>query len=75
MKTMTTQINLTLPQAAYEQLYEVASGKKAQVRVNREDLLHLLLDHGIILGALTKSTSFKVNEPVAHRARPRLKAP
>lgn len=69
---MTTKITLLTPQDAFEALHSAANSKKSQVRVDREALLHLLIDYGVMLGALQTNGCFRVIEAAGKRSRPRL---
>jgi hypothetical protein len=69
---MTQQVNLLTSNDAFHQLHELADGKKSTVRVGRQQLLHLLIDYSVMLAALSGNNGFKVIEPAALRARPRL---
>jgi hypothetical protein len=68
------QIDLNLSQEAFEQLHDLNNSKKSTIRIQKVVLTQILLDYSLMLASLRSSTSFKVNEPVARRARPRLKA-
>ena len=69
---MTTQVTLLTPQEAFETLHGIANSKKHIVRVSREALFHLLIDHSVMFAALQGSPTFKVSSPAKHRDRPRL---
>jgi hypothetical protein len=69
---MTQRIELSLDQAAFEQLHKLADSKKSEVRVSREELSKLLRDYSVLLAAAHQSTGIKVIEPTIPRQRPRL---
>lgn len=70
---MSTNVNLTLTKAQYEDLHEVSDSRAKTVRVDREALAHLLVDHAVMVRALHASSSFKVVEPPLRRERLKIK--
>lgn len=69
---MTVKVDLLTSHDTFTDLHDLADGKAKAVRVSREQLLHLLIDHSVLTAALHRSTGFTVTEPVK-RDRPRLK--
>lgn len=70
---MVTKVQLTLSTTEFERLHELADGRKSTIKVDRDSLAKLLLDHGRALSALSESSSFKVEEPVEIRRREKRK--
>ncbi len=70
---MATTVHLTTPHDEFETLHRLADGRASTVRVDREALLHLLVDHSIMVRALRGSSTFKVTEPAPPRRRARLR--
>ena len=67
---MLSSVDLLTDLAAFERLYELTEGRGATVKVKRDELRGLLIDHSAMLNAL-KSAAVRVNEPKPlHRARP-----
>jgi hypothetical protein len=66
---MATKIQLITTTAEFDRLHELADSRKDVVKVDRESLAKLLLDHSRILNALASSTMFTVQEPVQIRQR------
>ena len=62
-------VNLYTSNSMIEGLYALADGKKATVKVNRDYLLKLLMDHSQMVKHLTTDTSYKVIEPGPKRVR------
>lgn len=61
---MTITVRLQCSSALIEKLYRIADTKKKEVRVNATELLHLLMDVSILLGALGEHASWcKTVEP------------
>lgn len=66
---MVTRVQLTTTMAEYDRLHELADGRKAIVKVDRESLAKLLLDHNRLLKAVSSNGMFNVVEPVQLRMR------
>lgn len=60
-------INLTTTQQQYEQLHQVADSKRNDVKVDRQHLLNLLIDHSVLVRE-ARSGGIKVTEPAASTA-------
>jgi len=69
---MTVQITLLTPLATLEAMHRLTEGRKAQIRVDREALSKLLVDHHAMFHALNRSSTFTVKEPAPKRERLRL---
>lgn len=72
---MAREVILHTSQETFERLHTLADRRKAVISIPREELIQLLLDHSIMLAALTASTTFKVvqEQPTPHRTKPKLK--
>lgn len=66
---MTQKVTLLTSKAAFEKLHTLVDSRGRNVRVDRQELLRLLIDHSIMYDALRGSTSFKVEEPTTKRKR------
>jgi hypothetical protein len=71
---MTTQITLLTSHDVFTKLHELADGRRAIVKINREELTHLLIDHTLMYGALRTSNGFTVTEAMQRRERPKLRS-
>lgn len=67
---MTINVTLLSSTEDLDRLAAIADGRGAVVRISRQELMNLIVDHGVMHTALTGSTTFKVTEP-EHRERPR----
>ena len=70
---MSVEITILTTQDEFEQMHTAADSKRANVTVPREGLLHLLMDHSSMLGAIESSTRYRVLGHTPRRDRPRLK--
>jgi alkyl sulfatase BDS1-like metallo-beta-lactamase superfamily hydrolase len=63
-------MDLSVSQSELERLHEAADARGDTVRVNRQALLNILMDHARMVSAL-KERGVKINEPkpVRHRER------
>jgi hypothetical protein len=67
---MSTKIALVTSLEEFEELHRLAGQKRAvDVRVNREALSKLLIDHSVMTRALEGSSSFTLTEPRKVRTR------
>lgn len=70
---MTANITLLSSTDTVDRLTNDADDTRKQViKVNRQELINLLVDYSVMYSALSKSSTFKVTEP-ERRERPRLK--
>jgi hypothetical protein len=68
---MAQSINLLTPLATLEALHDSLEGKRSTLRVEPQALLHLLIDHSVMVAAL-KHSGCSVVEPTP--TRPRIRA-
>jgi hypothetical protein len=68
---VTVKVSLETTQANLEHLHERADSRGAAVKVDREALSRLLIDHARLCRALAESSSFKLEEPAKVRVRER----
>lgn len=69
---MTANITLLSSTDTIDRLTKDADDTRKQViKIDRQELVNLLIDYGVMYSALSGSTSFKVTEP-ERRERPRL---
>lgn len=67
-----TTVNLLTSVADLDALHAVADSKAATVRVNRQALLNLLIDHGALYKAAHAASGVRLTEPAQGRKRPQL---
>lgn len=68
---MVTKVSLSTTQAELEHLHNKTNNRALGVKVLREALEHLLLDHARLCRALADSNSFQLVEPTKVRVRER----
>jgi ATP-dependent protease Clp ATPase subunit len=68
---MTIKVSLSTTQAELEHLHNKTNNRALGVKILREALEHLLLDHARLCKALTESTSHVLVEPARVRVRER----
>jgi len=68
---MPREVTLLTAQSSFESLHRLADGRKAVVSVDRDLLLHLLIDHTVLVQAV-KNSGLKIVEPKPLRQRPTL---
>ena len=71
---MSSKVSLLTTTESFDELHATAQTGRGSAKVSREQLLHLLIDHSVMVKALQGSSSFTVTEP-RKRERPRLGAP
>lgn len=66
---MTIKVSLLTTHDAFTDLHQIADTRRSSVKVDREALLQLLIDHSVMTKALHCSNSFDVVMPVPERKR------
>jgi hypothetical protein len=62
------EVRLLTTQDEYDTLHHLADTRAATIRVGKEALSHLLIDHGVALAAL-QDKGVKISSPLRQRVR------